>query len=59
MPGVVCLPHGFGHGRDGTRLDVAGSLQPGVSANALTDDQEIDAPSGNAVLTGVPIELEA
>ena len=59
MPGVVCLPHGFGHARADTRLEIASKLQPGVNANALTDDQEIDLPSGNAVLNGIPVTLEA
>ena len=59
MPGVVCLPHGFGHGRSGTRLGIASQLQPGANANALSDDQEIDLLSGNAVLNGIPVTLEA
>jgi anaerobic selenocysteine-containing dehydrogenase len=58
MPGVVCLPHGFGHGRSGTRMGIASQLQPGASANALSDDQEIDILSGNAVLNGIPVTLE-
>lgn len=59
MPGVVCLPHGFGHGRSGTRLGVASALQAGVNANALTDDQELDPLSGNAILNGVPVTIES
>ncbi len=56
MPGVVSLPHGWGHDRPGTRLGVAGE-RPGVSANDLTDEQVVDAISGNAVLNGVPVRL--
>lgn len=59
MPGVVCLPHGFGHGRPGTRLAVASEFQSGVNANALSDEQELDPLSGNAVLNGIPVTLEA
>ncbi|HEX6077182.1 MAG TPA: molybdopterin-dependent oxidoreductase [Micromonosporaceae bacterium] len=58
MPGVVSLPHGFGHHRDGTRLQVA-SRTPGVSANDLTDPERLDTVSGNAALNGVPVTIEA
>ena len=56
MPGVVSLPHGFGHGLPGTRLRVAGQTT-GVNVNALTDPALIDVLSGTAVLNGVPVEL--
>ena len=58
MPGVVSLPHGYGHGRQGVQLHIAGA-QPGVSANDLTDEHLRDAVSGNAVLNGVPVKVEA
>lgn len=58
MPGVVSLPHGWGHGRDGVQLSVAGE-GPGVSVNDLTDPTDLDPVSGNAVLNGVPVTLEA
>ncbi len=58
MQGVVSLPHGFGHGRKGVRLSVAArSENAGVSANDLTDDKLIDELSGNAALSGVPVEV--
>jgi anaerobic selenocysteine-containing dehydrogenase len=57
MPGVVCLPHGFGHDEDDVRLDVARARQPGVNANALTDDQPLDVPSGTSVANGIPVEV--
>jgi anaerobic selenocysteine-containing dehydrogenase len=58
MPGVVSLPHGFGHAREGTRLGVAGAADnAGVSANDLTDEQRVDHLTGNAALNGVPVEL--
>jgi anaerobic selenocysteine-containing dehydrogenase len=57
MAGVVSLPHGFGHGREGVQLSVA-TNHAGVSVNDLTDDQLIDALSGNASFSGVPVTLE-
>jgi anaerobic selenocysteine-containing dehydrogenase len=56
MPGVVSLPHGFGHHRPDTRTSVA-SAHAGVSINDLTDDRLLDGPSGNAAFSGVPVEL--
>jgi anaerobic selenocysteine-containing dehydrogenase len=56
MQGVVSLPHGWGHDLPGTRLSLA-SERPGANLNALLDDRLRDLPSGNAVLTGVPIAM--
>ncbi len=56
MPGVVSLPHGFGHDADGARLAVAGR-QPGVNSNLLTDETRIDTLSGNGVLNGIPVDI--
>ena len=56
MPGVVSLPHGFGHQREGVQLRVA-SAHPGVSVNDLTDETLLDTLTGNAVLNGVPVEV--
>jgi anaerobic selenocysteine-containing dehydrogenase len=58
MPGVVSLPHGWGHNLPGTQMGVA-ALRPGANLNALLDDQLRDPLSGNAVLGGVAIEMEA
>lgn len=58
MPGVVSLPHGWGHARPGVQMSIA-SEQPGVSANDLTDEHQLDALSGNAVLNGVPVHVAA
>jgi anaerobic selenocysteine-containing dehydrogenase len=58
MPGVVSLPHGYGHERQGVQLQIA-QAQAGVSANDLTDEQLRDAVSGNAALNGVPVQVEA
>lgn len=57
MPGVVSIPHGWGHNKKGIKLSVA-SQHPGVNTNILTDDLQVDELSGNAVLNGVPVELE-
>ena len=57
MPGVACLPHGFGHGRDGVRLGRAVQVS-GASYNDLSDPQALDAACGNAALNGLPIEVE-
>lgn len=57
LPGVVSLPHGWGHDRDGIRLAVA-SRHAGASINDLVDDQCIDALTGTAVLNGTPVEVE-
>lgn len=58
MPGVVSLPHGYGHAVSGTRLEIA-NARPGVNINALTDDQVYDEASGCAVFFGVPVVIEA
>ncbi|HPG24710.1 MAG: molybdopterin-dependent oxidoreductase [Spirochaetaceae bacterium] len=59
MPGVVSLPHGFGHTRKGSRLGVAATTQPGVNANQLTDELPLDVPSGTHIANGIPVEVEA
>ena len=58
MPGVVSLPHGWGHGRPGVEMEIA-RKQPGASANDLTDERELDSLSGNAVLNGVSVNVVA
>ncbi|HPG24626.1 MAG TPA: molybdopterin-dependent oxidoreductase [Myxococcota bacterium] len=55
-PGVVCLPHGWGHDLPGTMLSVA-SKRPGVNANLVIDDAGVDRPSGTSILTGVPVSI--
>jgi anaerobic selenocysteine-containing dehydrogenase len=57
MPGVVSLPHGYGHQVDGTRLRNATKVV-GASINDLTDPELLDV-SGNAALNGVPVTVEA
>ena len=58
MPGVVSLPHGWGHKRDGVSMEIA-AAQGGVSCNDLTDDKLIDQASGNSALNGVPVRIFA
>jgi hypothetical protein len=57
MPGVVSIPHGWGHDAAGMRMDVA-SAHAGVNSNVLADESAVDPVSGNAVLNGIPVELE-
>ena len=56
MPGVVCIPYGWGHGLPGTRQAVA-TDHAGVNVNVLTDASAIDPMSGNAVLNGIPVAV--
>jgi anaerobic selenocysteine-containing dehydrogenase len=56
MPGVVSLPHGWGHDRPGVRLGIA-ARHAGVSINDVIDDRRIDALTGTAVLNGTPVEV--
>lgn len=58
MPGVVSIPHGFGHTRPGARMRIAAD-HAGVSVNDLTDDEEVEGLVGNAVLNGVPVSVAA
>jgi anaerobic selenocysteine-containing dehydrogenase len=57
-PGVVSLPHGWGHTAPGTRLSVA-ATQAGVNVNGLLDSSLLEPLSGTAVLNGVPVEVLA
>jgi anaerobic selenocysteine-containing dehydrogenase len=55
-PGVVSLPHGWGHDRPGTRTPVA-SADPGANVNQLLDGRLLDPLSGTAVLNGFPVRV--
>ena len=57
MPGVVSVPHGFGHVYSGTRQTTATSNAAGKSANDLIDDSTLDVPSGTSVVNGVPVNV--
>ncbi|WP_062269109.1 molybdopterin-dependent oxidoreductase [Endozoicomonas arenosclerae] len=57
MPGVVCLPHAWGHTRKGTRKRVA-EAHPGASLNDITNEKVVDELTSNAVVHGVPVKVE-
>ena len=56
-PGVVSLPHGWGHSMPGTRGSVA-TARPGVNTNLLSDPLALDPLSGTSVLNGIPVRVE-
>ena len=56
-PGVVSLPHGWGHGAPGTRTTVS-ARHAGVNINLLSPGPMVDMASGNAVLNGIPVRLQ-
>jgi anaerobic selenocysteine-containing dehydrogenase len=56
MPGVVSLPHGWGHGKPGSQLAVANE-HPGVNTNELSPGDFVDVPSGNAAVNGIPVTI--
>ena len=56
MPGVVSIPHGWGHDAEGAQMQVAAE-HAGVNSNALADENLVDPLSGNAVLNGIPVEV--
>jgi anaerobic selenocysteine-containing dehydrogenase len=56
MPGVVCLPHGWGHDKPDAKLSVA-AQHAGVCNNVLAPGELVDVPSGNAVVNGIPVEV--
>jgi anaerobic selenocysteine-containing dehydrogenase len=58
MPGVVSLPHGWGHDKEGTRLSVARE-HAGVNSNVLAPGTFIDEISGNAAVNGIPVTVTA
>ncbi len=57
MPGVICIPHGFGHTRSGTRIPNA-EAKPGVSVNDITDHEHVDPLTGNAAFSGLSVTVE-
>jgi anaerobic selenocysteine-containing dehydrogenase len=56
MPGVVSIPHGWGHSAGDSRLRVAAD-HAGANSNVLADETLLDPVSGNAVLNGIPVEV--
>ncbi|WP_339719889.1 molybdopterin-dependent oxidoreductase [uncultured Paraglaciecola sp.] len=58
MPGVISIPHGWGHNKKGSHWKTA-EQHAGVSVNDLTDEMVLDELSGNAVLNGVPVTIKS
>ena len=56
MPGVVSLPHGWGHDKPGTRQSIA-RAHAGVNSNLLAPGHLVDPISNNAVVNGIPVEV--
>ena len=56
MPGVVSIPHGWGHDVDGVELRVARE-HAGSNSNVLADEDLVEPLSGTAVLNGIPVSL--
>ena len=57
-PGVVCMPHGWGHDRPGIRMKTA-EANAGVSYNDLVATDRFDPVSGNAALNAMPVTVSA
>ena len=55
-PGVVSIPHGWGHGDPDVKLRVA-QEHAGVNTNILTDELGVDPVSGNSILNGIPVRV--
>jgi anaerobic selenocysteine-containing dehydrogenase len=58
MPGVISIPHGWGHDAPGARMQVA-AAHAGTNSNLLSDETLLEPVSGNAILNGIPIEMSA
>ncbi|TNE46976.1 MAG: molybdopterin oxidoreductase family protein [Deltaproteobacteria bacterium] len=56
MPGVVSLPHGWGHRDKGAKMQVANATE-GASMNDLVDESFLDEMSGNAGLNGLRVQV--
>ncbi len=58
MPKVLSIPHGFGHAKEGTLLDIANRPEnAGVSVNDITDHNRIDVVTGNAAFSGQIVKI--
>jgi hypothetical protein len=58
MPGVISLPHGWGHDLADTGMKIAAN-NPGANLNAIIDENLRDPLSGNSVLSGIAVQMEA
>jgi anaerobic selenocysteine-containing dehydrogenase len=57
MPGVVSLPHGFGHRYAEAQQSTAKAVLPGISCNDLIDDEVLDIASGTSVVNGAAVQV--
>lgn len=57
MPGVVSLPHGFGHRYAEAQQSNAKTILPGISCNDLIDDEVLDVASGTSVVNGAAVQV--
>jgi anaerobic selenocysteine-containing dehydrogenase len=57
LQGVVSIPHGWGHHRKGTNLEIA-QQHPGVSINDLTNPKNMDVLTGNADFSSTKVKIE-
>jgi len=58
MPGVVSIPHGWGHDAEGSQMTTA-NRHAGANSNVLARSDLFDPLSGNAVFSGIPVEVAA
>ncbi len=57
MPGVLSVPHGWGHGRAGVKLTVA-QKHAGASINDVISAAHVEDLTGMAILNGVAVTVE-
>jgi anaerobic selenocysteine-containing dehydrogenase len=55
-PGVVSIPHGWGHDMPGVELSVA-RRYAGVNTNILAPSDALDPVSGTSILNGIPVTV--
>jgi anaerobic selenocysteine-containing dehydrogenase len=55
-PGVVCLPHGWGH-VDADGWGETARANPGANVNAIVTSQTVDPLAGTAALAGMAVEV--
>ncbi|MGJ3255469.1 MAG: molybdopterin-dependent oxidoreductase [Alcanivorax sp.] len=57
MPGVISVPHGWGHDREGVQLGVARRVA-GQSVNDIIGSNRVEAVTAMAQLNGIPVTVE-
>ncbi len=56
MPGVISVPHGWGHDREGVQVEIARSTQDS-SVNDVIGTERVEAVTAMAQLNGIPVTL--